>query len=352
MRKAHIFLLTMLIYCLCLFLISACQREKPDHDNRSTTPSAAPLPSTAPSPTSTLPAPKVLIISSQDIAIDPYLTLYSRIESLSTHEGWNIEQHKQLDPSLLSTGTRLVVLFSPEAAITEFVNNHPEIPFVTIGLSGIQPGPNLSVIGPDGYRIDQQAFAAGYLSAVITKDWRIGALIQEESEISDHLIQAFSNGVIYYCGLCRSYYPPFYQYPIAIRIPAQATEADWINATQQLLKYEVETVFIYANDIHQAAMEQFHKQNVKLIGNHYPSIGTDEQWAATLRFAPEIALEENWDEIVYGESNISIPLMTILDNVNPTLVSQGRENWVQYMLDDLIASFIDTGVVISDQTLP
>ncbi len=89
-----------------------------------------------------------------------------------------------------------------------------------------------------------------------------------------------------------------------------------------------------------------------MVAHHFPSIGTDEQWGATIRFAPEIALEENWDEIVYGESNISLPLPIILDNVNPTLVSHGREIWVQHMLDDLIAGFIDTGVVISDQTLP
>jgi hypothetical protein len=352
MRRTSIHLLAMLMCCLCLFFISACQSENTTPDSRILKPSAMPLPSTIPSPTSTMPAPKMLLIASQDIAHDAYSAIYSQMEAMSKKQGWILEQHQQLDPSLLSDETQLVVLMSPEASLAELASTHPDIHFVTIGLPAIQPGHNVTVIGPDGYRADQLAFAAGYLSAVITKDYRIGALIQEESGLGDQLMQPFVNGVIYYCGLCQSAYPPFYDYPITIRIEPGASEADWMNATQQLLAYEVETVFIYANDLYQAVSDQFHEQSVKLIGSHFPSIGIEGQWAATLRFAPEIVLGENWDEIVSGEGRNPLTIPIMLDNVNRGLVSQGRELWVQPILDDLVNGYIDTGITIPSSSLP
>lgn len=274
---------------------------------------------------------------------------YYQIETLGHSAGLSLERYSQVDRSHLSAGTRLIVFFTPDDNISELASNHPQIAFLTVGLAGIQPQPNLTVIGSEGYRADQQAFAAGYLAAVLTKEWRIGLLLHEEIDASDDLSRAFSNGVIYYCGLCRPIYPPFHRYPVMARIPPKATEAEWMSALEQLLGFGIRTVFIYADDIHQAAAERLQEMGILYFGSSSEPSVTQDSWAGTLRFAPEIPIAEYWDEILSVEHGSSLPMPLILDHANRSLVSYGRQGWAERVFDDLIAGWIDTGIAIPSQ---
>ena len=71
---------------------------------------------------------------------------------------------------------QIVVVLSPYPDLQALAESAPETKFLAIGFNEIEPTANLSVLRSGGGDFDLQGFAAGYIAAMITTDWRVVAL--------------------------------------------------------------------------------------------------------------------------------------------------------------------------------
>ena len=181
-----------LVLPLLFSILCSCRSE-------TLTPTLSPTNTAEPSATSepnftptAIPRDLIFFLSSETYP-SISMKIQQTIEDLSSSEGWKVQQIHQEEFLEFPPNLRLFIALPPDPGIQELALNHPEVQFLAIGIPGLEPQQNLSLLGPEGFPLDQQAFIAGYTSAVLTKDWRIGMIAEFDSESFQAINNAFSN---------------------------------------------------------------------------------------------------------------------------------------------------------------
>jgi hypothetical protein len=286
---------------------------------------------------------KVLLLDS--VQSPPYVsqTISSTLSVLSQAQGWELIILRNQPIQEFEPGTRVVVVLPPDPGLESISSAHPEIQFLSIGIPGLQPSTNLSILGSEGFREDQIAFIAGYISTVVTKDWRSGLINQASSEWHEVIEQSFSNGMVYYCGICQLTYPPFYDYPIFTTLSEDASDLEWENAVDLLISQAVETVFIYADDFNSKILDDLSQNDLVFFGFHPPPHHLENSWIATIRWAPEIKIESHWDDLVMQSGGWVEEIPIIFEDINEAILTTGKQIWIQEVIDDVLLGYIGTG---------
>ena len=333
-------------------LLVACSGGQPLPSPTATVESlAAAEPSLTPSPTNT-PAPQPAVptvILYTPPGSDPQLgeSLETLLAGLSADAGLQFEVVAQLSAQDLEREVELVVLLAPDPGIESLAASAPGTQFLVIGVPGIQPGTNVSTITASASSPDQLAFAAGYLAAAITEDWRTGVVSEQETPAGKAAATGFTNGVYFLCGLCRPVLPPFPipGYPLTVQLPPAAGLEERGTALSYLQEWQVGSVYVAPEVAEPALLEELAGAGISIIGTGSPSPELRSSWAATLGISdPAVAVEQIWAALMEGQGGQSIILPLVLQDVNPQLVSPGRQRLVEEMLVELQAGYIDTGV--------
>ena len=258
--------------------------------------------------------------------------------------GWRVQVRPSLTQADLGEQVRVVVSLPPDPGLANLAAAAPGTRFVAVGMPDVQPAKNLFVVGAQGDRPDRQGFLAGDIAASITPDWRIGVINREDTGAGKAARQGFFNGATYYCGLCRSTYPPFYEYPLYAELPAQASQAEQQAAADYMIDHAAKTVYVYPGAGDEALLEYLAQNGVNLIGGVTPPQAAQSQWVASIQ--PDLlkAVRDLWPRLLKGEPGASVDVPLAITNANPALFSPGRQRLAQTTLDDLLAGFIDTGV--------
>src|SRR3972149_11547072 len=197
-------------------LISGCG-QKPTQ-----TPTAIPseTPTPAPTLTATPSSPLAILVVPADL--DPAASsLYQTIIfDLSQASGFRFQVRNTLSPPDLSDPTlKVVIVFAPDPGLAAFASAAPQAQFLAVNVPGITAGGNVSVLSNNS-QVDIPAFLAGYVAAMITDDYHIGMIIPKDDPDGLRALDAFTNGMSFYCGLCRPFYFLNWSYPQYIEIPA------------------------------------------------------------------------------------------------------------------------------------
>jgi hypothetical protein len=91
-------------------------------------------------------------------------------------------------------------------------------------------------------------------------------------------------------------------------------------------------------------MEYLARVGVNLIGADTPPAGIQNNWIASVQTDLVSSVVEVWPRLVNGEGGVSLELPLIITNRNEGLFSPGRQRHVEYILNDLMAGYIDTAV--------
>jgi hypothetical protein len=243
---------------------------------------------------------------------------------------------------------RLVTAIGPENNLAELISAFPATQFVVIGSNGLSPQNNLSIISSESPRFDQQAFMAGVIAAVITSDWRIGIISTDE--ISS---QAFVNGGVYFCGLCRQVYPPFFddqgtyiKFPIKYIVHPEAGDLDWQTAGGFMIDRGVKTVYLPTEAQNHFLMDVLEEAGVNIIGA-VPNMDDRPNWIATIHFNPVEPLRQLLLNLLQGTGGSHIQSSLEISEVNRDLFSPARLKLAQSILEELEGGFIYTGVEIT-----
>jgi len=308
-------------------------------------PSDTPPPPEVPTPTATLLPPVGLLLAPPEADSGLVEAVQILLAEWIPAAGYRFQVRPALTADDFSRDDfRLVVAVAPLPELASLVAGHPETRFLTLGIEGLESAPNLSVIGGDGDRLDQQGFVAGYMAALITPDWRVGVIGLSGSDETSAARQAFFAGVKFYCGLCLPVYPPFYVYPLFFELGPDADTTEWNAAAEYMIHRGVETVYVVPGAGDDSMLRHLAQSGVGIIGGTPPLADIQNQWVASLRFDPFQAFQSFWPSFAEGIDNQAVPVPMTLMDINPDLLSPGKQRLVEEILDDVLADYIDLGV--------
>ena len=337
----------MLYAILFTGLLAACGKS-PASPTATQEPVAPPTltPEPLPSATSTsipLPALAVLLAGpGADTALAGVLqtTLNDTITAAGLH--WQIRQ--QLSPAELGLAVSLVIALPPDPGLVALAAAAPQTQFLAVGIQGLEPTSNLSIVGALGPQPDQQGFIAGYIAAMLTPDWRVGAITLSDSAEGRAARSGFLNGAVFFCGLCMQSYPPYYDYPRYVELPTGATSAEWQAAANHMIDYYVETVYVAPGAGDPAMLATLAAAGVNLIGSGTPAEAIRPNWVVSFSTDPLAQVQMLVPQLLQGLGRQNLPLPLDFTQVNPALLTPGKQNLAAQVLSDLLAGYIDTGV--------
>ena len=295
-------------------------------------------------PTSTAAKPVAILLTPPGSDAEFAAEVQSTLAELASEDGYALQGVSQLASTDIGEDVRIVVVLAPDPGVRALASASPDTQFLSVGIAGIEAADNLSVLGSEGDRPDQQGFLAGYLAATITPEWRVGLISTQDTTDGLAAGRAFQNGVVFFCGLCRQSQPPYYEYPQIQYLPSSTAGTDFQGAVNQIAGTAVGTVYLAPGLNDPALIEGLAAAGINIIGSAKPPQNTVANWVATIGTDLISPLREIWPRLVEGQGGISsTPQLQITDG-NPDLFSPGRQRVVDEMLLELQDGYIGTGV--------
>ena len=178
---------------------------------------------------------------------------------------------------------------------------------------------------------DQQAFLAGYITMLVTKDWRAGGLLPAEPA---SWTEAFLNGGRYLCGRCIPLYSPIVEFPVATTLPGGADAGQALEALNVLnQQYYLDTIFIHPQISSGELLNQLVGQEIVFVGLQTPPEALKAQWAATVMIDIPAALRLAWPQGDAPGAVFTAPL--VLQDINSDLLTEGKQKLLNQVLQDL-----------------
>ena len=305
--------------------------------------SATPQPTAGPTPT--LPAPLVILVVPADMDAERSKEYQTAIYDLAQAEGYRFQVLNKLsaDDLSLEPNLKAVIAVPPDPGMAGLAAAFPQAQFLAINIPGVNPGGNISVLGGNALPIDQIAFMAGYIGAMITQDYHTGAILRKGSPDSEKIATAMRAGQEFFCGICNPFAGPFNDYPLRMDIPEDAKPEEYTAYADLLFRDKVDTVFLPAGMDTPELLDYLPTVGVLMIGAQSP-LKRPATWVLTLQPDYLAALKTAWPDLVAGKGGQSFAAPLSFTDINADLFSPGKQLIAQKTLDDLLAGFISTNV--------
>ncbi len=340
------------VVSICLvWLLSAC---------RSTSPSAIPTLTPSPvlvatatleptaTPTATPNPPTVALLAPPGADQELVNLLQTELAGIVTRASLRFQVRGQLTNADLDPSLKLVVVLPPDPGLKELASAAPATQFLAVGIPGLEASSNLTVIDSQSDRPDQQGFIAGVIAAMLSADWRVGVISISDTTAGKAARTGFLNGVEYFCGLCRSAHPPFYEYPLYIELPTTATSAEWQEAANYMSDHDALAVYV-SPGVDQVVLTTLAKAGIKIIASQAPPDALQANWAVSLTSDLLPLLQDQVQGLLDGSisagSTLDVPIQ--FTHINSSLLTPGKQRLAEQILKDLQDGYIDTGVDVT-----
>ena len=342
MRSRSIILLVVLV-----MLLTACGSNETVPTN---TPVPTDMPVIPPTLTATPVVPLAILVLPADLDLELSNLYQKTVYDLAQASGLRFQVRHTLTPSDLEPGLQVVIALPPDPGIAALAAAAPQVQFLAINIPGVAAGGNISVLGGN-LQSETAAFLAGYTAALITDDYRIGMIIPKGNPDAIRALNAYVNGMTYSCGLCRPvFYPAFCIagnlsrcYPQYVEISAEEDIANYDAYADILMQqYKVRTIYLYPDIAIPELYEYVGTTGTYMIGTVSPE-QRPAGWVMTIQ--PDIvkAIQNAWPQLIAGQGGITVQSPLGLSDIDPNLLSPGKQRPVQQVLDDLQAGRIDIG---------
>lgn len=331
---------------LLIFLLNACGGNEP---SVTSTPLPSETPVIPPTLTATPTIPLAVLILPANLDPETSNLYQTTVYDLTQSSGYRFQVRDSItEADLTEPGLKIVIVLPPDPGIAALAASAPHVQFLSINIPGIQPGGNVSVLGGEG-QAGIAAFLAGYTAALLTEDYRIGMILPKGNADAQQASTAFRNGMAFYCGLCRPiFFPSFCLvenlqscYPQYVEIPTDEDPARYgPYADYLILQREVDTLFVYPDVADPDLLTYIGTTGALLIGTSTPE-ERPGGWVMTIQ--PDVikAIQNAWPQLVAGQGGITVQSPLGLSDVDPGLLSPGKQKDVQEMLDKLQQGLIN-----------
>src|SRR5574341_1010349 len=329
-----------MLFAVIVVILSACGAGEP-----AATSTAIPTntPIVPPTSTATPTIPLAVLIVPADLDTETSNLYQKTVYDLAQESGFRFQVLNSLTPAEIEPGLKIVIALPPDPGIAALAAAAPEVQFLAINIPEVAAGGNLSVLANNS-QSDVAAFLAGYTAALTTDDYRIGMMIPKDNPDAIRALNAYANGMTFYCGICRPFYYSPWSYPQYVEIPAEEDKANYdAYADILILQYKVQTIYLYPDIAIPELYTYIGTTGTSMIG----AVSPEERpagWMMTIQ--PDIikAIQNAWPDLVSGKGGITVQSPLGLSDIDPTLLSLGKQRLVEQKLNDLQAGFISTGV--------
>ncbi len=304
---------------------------------------AEPTATAAPSPT---PLPgKVLLIAADETAAQPMQAL---LTELSQPAGLTLETRPQLQKGDLTPEIKLVIFFTPPGDLMDFLSAAPQVQFIAFSAVDLPSAGNLSVIREQA---DVQAFVGGYISALLSTDYRAAGLLPADGPLGANLQEAFANGGHYFCGVCAPGWPLGMTYPQIKALPAASDGPTWQSAAADLFDNGKAEIFFVSPEAARPEVFAYLQNRVQfentvlLVGTQPPPVELAGQWAASVQFDQEAALRQVWPDALAGKGGAVVDAPLLLNSVNADLLGAGRLRLVKQLMEQIQAGQVSVSTI-------
>ena len=244
----------------------------------------------------------------------------------------------------LESNLKVVVAFPPDPGLEELANAATQVQFLGVTIPGLAASKNLSLVGAEGTPIKNQAFMAGYITTLLSPDYRVGIITQDETPEGILAYDAFLNGMVFGCGLCNPKFPPWYDYPVHSEIPTDIPEGQYRFYADPLKNYNVDFAYVYPGVATDDLLDTMSQYGLNIVSQSRPNERMSANWVVSLQPNVIPAIQSIWPDLVAGMGGQDLPLPLFLMDVNPDLLSEGKQKDVQEILDRLQRGEISTGI--------
>lgn len=327
-----------ILFIVIMVALSACGGN---NSAATSTPVPSDTPIIPPTITATATTPLAILVVPADL--DPETSnLYQKtVYDLAQASGLRFQVRNTLTAADLEPGLQVVIVFPPDPGIVALAAAAPQVQFLAINLADVAAGGNISVLGGNS-QTDVAAFLAGYTAALITPDYRIGMMMPKDNADALRALNAYATGMAFYCGACRPlyFYPaPFPQY---VEIGAEEDPVNYnAYADILLLQRKVLAFFLYPDIATEDLMNYIGTTGSYLIGTVSPE-QRPAGWVMTIQ--PDVikAIQNAWPGLVSGQGGVTVQSPLGLADVDPTILTPGKQRLVEQTLSDLQAGRIST----------
>jgi hypothetical protein len=329
---------SIILFVVLLALLSGCGSKQPATSAPVPTDTPIPLPILTPTPT----IPLAVLIIPADLDQDTANLYEKTVYDLTQQSGMRFQVRNDFTTADLEPGLKIVIALSKDPGIAALAAAAPQVQFLTINIPNITAGGNISVLG-NGSQNNVAAFLAGYTAALMTDDYRIGMMIPKDNNDAIGALNAFANGMAFYCGLCRPFYVYPWTFPQYVAIPAEEDKKNYnAYADILLIQYKVRTIYIYPDVYTDDLANYIGTTGASLIGTVSPA-QKPAGWVMTIQ--PDVikAIQNAWPQLVNGQGGVMVQSPLGLADIDPSLLSPGKQHLVEQTLHDIEAGTINIG---------
>jgi hypothetical protein len=334
------------VLLLISMLLSGCSlfpSKTPPPDLTATV--VALTPTESPVTPTPLPPLAVLVVPA---GADPALAeqLEQKMRDLAEAAKMRFQVRPSLSQNELSDDMTVVAVLAPDPGLSALAAAAQKTQFIGVGIDGLTAESNLSLIHSQAYHPRDLAFIAGFIAGVITPDWRAGILLPSDQAEATLLLQAYNNGLHYWCGLCQPAYAPFVVYPQSAQVLNLSDQVAALTPVDTLVNAGVTTVYIPDGVMTTGLLEYIAQKYILMIGTGEPPETIANQWVVSLQAgSPLGAFDSVWLEVIAGRGGGDTIVPLELSNTEAGLLGEPRQRVVLEMLADLTSGLIDPGSV-------
>jgi hypothetical protein len=266
--------------------------------------------------------------------------LYQKtVYDLAQASGFRFQVRNTLTPADIEPGLKVVIALPPDPGIASLASAAPDVQFLSINIPDVAAGGNISVLG-NNTQSDISGFLAGYTAALITDDYRIGMILPKDNADAIRTLNSYANGMKFYCGICRPLYFLPWGFPQYVEIPVDEDHANYdAYADILILQYKVRTIYLYPDIAIPELVNYIGTTGTSMIGARTP----EEQpggWVMTIQ--PDVikAIQNAWPNLVSGQGGVTVQSPSGIADVDPSLLSPGKQRLVEQTLSDLQTGLI------------
>jgi hypothetical protein len=321
---------------ISLSLLAACGRSAETTQPAENDPTPTVLPTPLPA------ADRVVLVRQTNVDQNLAAQAESILRELANGSGLEFEIRESLINNEVTSDMKVVVFLERPENLGSLAAGALSTQFVAVTSDDWNPADNISVIR---LRKENTAFMAGYLSAMLAPNYRVGALLPAEEA---NYNQAFINGVYYYCGFCSSQIYPLNVYPVIATRPAGSPPSAWQAAFDEISARKVNVLFVSDEAASPELFTYLSTMDVALIGTQSPTEEGRSRWVVTVFADGTAPLRNIWPDIMAGNGGkILNASINVADNMYISVqdglvwLSEGKYNYARHTMDLMRDNKID-----------
>ena len=337
MKNKNVIILIILFIVISTYLLTACTNNQgQNHEDPTSSPTQVIKESTD-QPTV---LPTVEILNSKLLYFAENLPDNQSFEIQDTLQKYAIANN--LEFSILDSldkekiqNAKIVFIYEKNENWKQLADEFPDTKFIVVSSQKNDLPDNVIQIQTSSSDL---YFVAGYVSAMLAYDWRVGAILPSESYDGTTSSQIFSNGVKFLCGLCSPIYAPVIFFPTVSMI-GDSYDTNAINAAYgEIAINRPNTIFLPSKFLIDDVATNL-KQNGHIIISDFDVNQVNKELVdIQIGFDIAKALNEILDSNLGIENLVVRPLIYIQDK--NSILSIGKANYLQQILSDLNKGFI------------